>query len=265
MNHLIFNILIFLYLPIFTYGINLNLSSFQPDSIPPPPPGQSLSLTGPSSACTGDTSVYFSEVPLACICQWAVNGTVQPDTGSTFSITWNEPGSYIVTLLFVCAGGQTTEPNAILTEVISTPDVHLGNDTTLAIGYTLILDAGNPGSDYLWSTGATSQTILVSVTGIYSVIVSNSCGTDQDTIDVTILVGNAEIEPDEPYKITLSNRVLSVTGHTGDIENIDLFDLTGKIIYSGSFTNEIILPRPGIFLLKLTTPGKVITRKFFSL
>jgi PKD repeat protein len=40
----------------------------------------------------------------------------------------------------------------------------------------VVLDAGNPGSTYLWSTGATSQTITVSLEAIYSVVVTNAAG-----------------------------------------------------------------------------------------
>ncbi len=37
----------------------------------------------------------------------------------------------------------------------------------------VILDAGNPGSDYLWSTGATSRTIMADAYGNYSVEITN--------------------------------------------------------------------------------------------
>ncbi len=76
--------------------------------------------------------------------------------------------------------------------VLYQPEVFLGNDTTIQQGQTLILDAGNPGSDYLWSTGETTQTLPVSVTGTYSVNVSNFCGADADTIEVSVYVGLAE-------------------------------------------------------------------------
>jgi len=264
MNLLIFNILFFLFLPIFSYGTILDVSIFQPDSIPPPPPGQSISLTGPSSACTGDTSVYFTDVPVACNCQWAVNGAIQPDTGSTFSITWEEPGSYIVTLLFICAGGQTTEPNAILTEVTATPDVFLGNDTILGIGQTILLDAGNPGSNYLWSTGATTQTILVSVSGNYSVTVTNNCGADQDAVEVTILVGVTESATGVPFEVILSGRKLRIKGLTQKIKRMEVYDLAGKTVYSGTLLEEVSISEPGIYILKLISPGNVMTVKFLS-
>jgi len=65
------------------------------------------------------------------------------------------------------------------------PQVNLGQDT---VGCdSIVLDAGNPGSTYLWSNGANSQSIVVSTTGIYWVEVSNANGSSRDSIFVTVL------------------------------------------------------------------------------
>jgi hypothetical protein len=67
------------------------------------------------------------------------------------------------------------------------PNVDLGPDVVICIGYTTMLDAGNPGATYLWSTGATSQTITVSTSGTYSVTVTNAGGSGFDAVNVTVL------------------------------------------------------------------------------
>ena len=65
------------------------------------------------------------------------------------------------------------------------PIVNLGNDTTLIQGSTLTLNAGNAGSSYQWSTGATAQQINVTTTGTYWVKVTNAGGCySMDTINV---------------------------------------------------------------------------------
>lgn len=63
---------------------------------------------------------------------------------------------------------------------------NLGPDITECAG--LILDAGFPGSTYLWSTNATEQTIVVNTSGTYRVSITDveSC-TDRDTIAVQVL------------------------------------------------------------------------------
>jgi hypothetical protein len=69
---------------------------------------------------------------------------------------------------------------------VSALDVDLGNDTTMCHGNNLILNAGNPGCNYLWNTGATSQSINAVTAGIYSVTVTNSDGcTDADSVTIT--------------------------------------------------------------------------------
>ena len=50
------------------------------------------------------------------------------------------------------------------------PVVELGNDTSVCHYHTIILDAGNSGSDYLWSTGETTQTIEASSEGVIDVL-----------------------------------------------------------------------------------------------
>lgn len=43
--------------------------------------------------------------------------------------------------------------------VIPVPEVNLGQDTTIRAGDMVLLDAGNPGALFLWSTGETTQSI----------------------------------------------------------------------------------------------------------
>lgn len=64
--------------------------------------------------------------------------------------------------------------------------VNLGPDTVLC-GGNITLNAGNQGAAYLWSTGETTQTIVVSVTDTLYVNVSNSCQVVSDTIVIYVL------------------------------------------------------------------------------
>lgn len=70
---------------------------------------------------------------------------------------------------------------------VEPPVVDLGPDVEICEGEVLILDAGNPGSTYMWSTGETTQTINVTVEGLYWVEVTNEAGTDYDEIYVTVI------------------------------------------------------------------------------
>jgi gliding motility-associated-like protein len=64
--------------------------------------------------------------------------------------------------------------------------VSLGPDTVdlCDVGGSYVLSALNPGATYLWSTGDTSQSIVVTTTGTYSVTVTGPCGVGTDQIVV---------------------------------------------------------------------------------
>lgn len=66
------------------------------------------------------------------------------------------------------------------------PVIDLGADTALC-DTALLLNAGNPGMNFSWSTGATSQMISANSSGVYSVTVTDTAGcSSSDTINVTL-------------------------------------------------------------------------------
>jgi PKD repeat protein len=91
------------------------------------------------------------------------------------------PGAYFTA---ASAGGTPTEASTFGRFMIeantATPTppqtVNIGVDTVICPGDSVILNAGNAGMTYLWSTGATTQTIVVDTTGTYSVTVRNAQG-----------------------------------------------------------------------------------------
>ncbi|MEZ5195608.1 MAG: peptidylprolyl isomerase [Bacteroidales bacterium] len=74
--------------------------------------------------------------------------------------------------------------------------VDLGEDRNLLEGATIILDAGNPGSTYVWSTGETTQTITVDTTGEYSVIVTKGDANGSDAVVITLEYKTIKVETD---------------------------------------------------------------------
>lgn len=398
------------------------------DTVPPAPPGQEALLTGPTSACLGDISAYSVDVPIACSCQWTINSVTQTETGPTLAVTWTQPGQQTVSVVFVCAGGQPSDPQSVSVIVFETPGqpqpiagdeyvcaftyhtystvispfdscewtvngviqpgytssitysfsgagvylfavtafnpcgtstartlevtaqgsapapptpiqgagesciaetetytttvgpgesclwwidgtlqssttttlevnwdewgnhliearavsdcgtgnpalknvlvlyhpvVFLGNDTTIMQGQTLILDAGNPGSDYLWSTGETTQTLLVNVTGTYSVNVSNFCGADADTIDVTVFVGlNEFADKNDCFRVICHNGAISFPDQLQKDIQIQILNLSGIVCYDGP-AREIKLDGHGIYLIRFISLQSNCYRKVF--
>ncbi|MDQ2180899.1 hypothetical protein, partial [Marinifilum sp. D714] len=67
------------------------------------------------------------------------------------------------------------------------PVVDLGLDQETCAGGTITLDADNPGSSYLWSNGATTQSVTVNASGNYSVVVTDANGCSAtDDVNVTV-------------------------------------------------------------------------------
>jgi PKD repeat protein len=72
-------------------------------------------------------------------------------------------------------------------EILSTNNI-FANSPVYICGNSVTLDAGySPGSTYSWSTGATSQSIVVSTVGNYTVTVTTPCGVKTDVISVQYL------------------------------------------------------------------------------
>ncbi|MCD4731361.1 MAG: gliding motility-associated C-terminal domain-containing protein [Bacteroidales bacterium] len=78
-----------------------------------------------------------------------------------------------------------TERDSITVIVDPQPQVNLGNDTAYCEGDPYVLDAG-PGYFYTWQNNDTNQYQTVTQTGLYWVLVSNSCGDATDSIFVEV-------------------------------------------------------------------------------
>lgn len=64
--------------------------------------------------------------------------------------------------------------------------LNLGPDQGFCIGGSATLDAGPDSESYLWNTGATSQEIIASQTGEYSVIIKKGICIAHDTVNITV-------------------------------------------------------------------------------
>lgn len=140
-----------------------------------------VAISGPSVICSGD-SVTLTATS-GGTSQWYMNGTLIPGaTSNTYSTNVQGVYNMIKTNLNGCADSAAV--GATLT-IGAYPVVALGNDTAACQMYTV--DAGNPGSAYAWSTGDTTQTILVTASSAVSVTVTNVTGcTAADSISITI-------------------------------------------------------------------------------
>ena len=116
---------------------------------------------------------------------WSNGATTQSinvTTGGTYSVTITNPN-----------GCARTTPGTVVT-MRALPVVNLGPDTVICNSSVYVLNAGNPGATYQWSTGATTQTIQPLNTGSYNVEVTNSYTCKgHDTVQVSFY-GNPSVD-----------------------------------------------------------------------
>ncbi|MFO7368723.1 MAG: immunoglobulin domain-containing protein [Bacteroidales bacterium] len=174
-----------------------------------PLPGKAGRPSGDNSVChytlyeTYTTPGAADAIPTEYV--WTLSppeaGIITGNSISAF-VTWDNAFTGVATITVqghnACGFGPVSNP--LLVTINSAPLVDLGADREIC--GSEILDAGNPGSGYLWSTGAVSQTLTVSITGSYWVRVTSGNGCiDRDT--VTITVSAASSITDQPDNQTL--------------------------------------------------------------
>ncbi|MCA6364496.1 MAG: gliding motility-associated C-terminal domain-containing protein, partial [Bacteroidetes bacterium] len=132
---------------------------------PAPPP------LSDSTLCSGQTYTLTATSGQSWV--WNTGATTQ-------AITVNTGGIYSVAI----TDGACIFPDTVLVVMNPLPVVNLGNDTLLCQPGNFLLDAGNPGSNWNWNTGAVSQQIQVNNAGSYAVSVTALNCTSSDTIEI---------------------------------------------------------------------------------
>jgi len=140
-----------------------------------------ITPSGTSEICAGENITLDAGAGFAGYL-WS-NGA----NGQSISVSAADDYRVTVTTAAGCIG-----TSADVTVIVNAlPVVNLGPDSTVCIGSTFTLDAGNPGLDFSWSTLEITQSITVSTTGVYSVDVTNSngcVGADEILVSVSTLL-----------------------------------------------------------------------------
>ena len=101
-------------------------------------------------------------------------GSLFWSTGETeLSITVGQAGDYVLTLV-TPQGCQASAVYPVLEYPV--PNPVLNGDFVFCPGEELVLDAGNPGSTYLWNDGSRGRTLSVERPGFYTVLITNDAG-----------------------------------------------------------------------------------------
>jgi hypothetical protein len=240
----------------------------------------------PNWVCTGNVTQLFASAgggdTLGYTYSWtsnppgftssSANPVVNPVVNTTYSVTVNDG--------FNSVTGNT------LVSIYPQPQIRLGPpDTTICIYDTVTLDAGNPGSEYLWSNGAGTRTVRVGSSGIgydfqtYSVQVTSENGCVSDATINIVYSFEACMAIDEKgreYSITIfpnptSGKVrFNLHGVTNETR-VRITDLFGRTVFSTTLpkpdqhytSEEVILPdlSKGIYMVRFSNEDLSLTLK----
>lgn len=133
--------------------------------------------------------VSWSYKPLISSEAWNNSPSIINTSGGNATIMPSDSGQYNYTYTVVDDFGCTYD-TTISVSVIPTPEVNIGNDTSICGFGIVTIDAGNnlPGSTYEWNTGNLTQIQQTNITGDYIATVSYSNGNitciNSDTVHV---------------------------------------------------------------------------------
>jgi gliding motility-associated-like protein len=135
-----------------------------------------------TSICEGSNLMLSAQGPAGSTWHWS--------DGSSHSQTFVSPVSdqeFVVTATDAHQCGNATD--TVLVHIIKLPHVDAGTDTLVCPGSMLTLTANGSDIDAIaWSDGShqNSLTVYPSVPGVYTVQVSNQCGSNSDAVSVGI-------------------------------------------------------------------------------
>ncbi len=167
-----------------------NLAPYLPNAFVYPKP-KSQFVANTTSVCA-NASITFTDQSENDPTTWLWSfpgGTPSSSTSQNPVVQYAVAGTYNVTLVASNATGNDTLIKTSYVTVNAKPTPSITGATTFCLGVTSTLNAGIGYSSYLWSTGATTQTITVSTSGVFSVTVTNSNGCS-GTTSVTTTVNS---------------------------------------------------------------------------
>jgi gliding motility-associated-like protein len=140
-------------------------------------PSVPLSITGDSEACEGEEITLSVTGPFIAY-DWssgATSASIAVNTSGTYSVQATDAAG--------CEGNQTVE---VIFHPLPEPEIT--GDDTICEGESSNFDAGSGYADYVWSNGSSLQSISGSISGSYSVTVTDTNGCEgSDAITLAVM------------------------------------------------------------------------------
>ena len=146
------------------------------------PATPTITASGPTTFCAGGSVTLTSSAGTSYL--WSNGATTQ-------SINVTAAGNYTVQVTNAsgCKSTLSATTSVIVNSVPVTPTITAGGPTTFCAGGSVILTS-SAGTAYLWSNGATTQSINVTTSGNYTVKVTNASGCQSVSSVATVVTVN---------------------------------------------------------------------------
>ena len=155
-------------------------------TVNPTPATPTITPAGPITFCLGSSVTLTSSAGSSYL--WSTGETTQ-------SITVSSSGSYTVTVSNGGCSATSAPVSVTVNPTPATPTITVNGPPSFCAGDSLEL-ISSPSASYLWSNGATTQSIWVHVTGSFTVTVSNGTCSSQPSAPVAVNMINCNVDTD---------------------------------------------------------------------
>ncbi len=212
-------------------------------------------LSGGETICENETADIT--INLTGTAPWNISytdgtnsfGETTSDNPYVFAVS--DAGTYQITALSDANCTGTDFSGTATVNVNTLPVVNLGNDTTITVNDTLLLDAGAGFVSYLWNDGSSEQTLLLEGSNLgagnyefWVKVEDNNTCENSDTVNVNIESG-VSVNSIEEEKIKVypnpSKDIFNIEFiNTENIVKLTVSDINGKIIQEIKPVSELV-------------------------
>ncbi|MHC1708256.1 MAG: C10 family peptidase [Bacteroidales bacterium] len=250
--------------------------------IAPAPAGPLPSFNVSLSQFCAETTVQFHDNTSGTPTSWNwefPGGNPSTSTLQEPYVTYNIPGNYDVFLTVSDGINNNTLTKEDYIKVKTKPYALFPSDTTICCNNTILLDAGNPGSTYIWSDGNSTQTIVADSSGSgigqklfhVEILTSEGCW-NKDSVMVTFAACSGMSELDNRFSMYPNPAEGSLFIKTDRLSNqtttIKVFSEQGLLVLEAmkNLSNspwqfDISTLTAGVYILTLEIDQQIIYKK----
>jgi len=206
-------------------------------TVNPSPPVPTITASGPTTFCTGDSVILTSSSAINN--SWS-NGAL------TQSITLYASGTFTDTVTASGCSSHSTITTVTANPAPATPVITPSGPTTFCSGGNVVLTSNSVAGNH-WSTGAVTQSITVSASGTYTdTVTSGGCSAFSSGTIVTV-------NPNPPIPTITPNG--PTTFCSGDSVKLTSSSAINNSWSNGALTQSITLYAAGTFTDTITSGG----------